>query len=205
MIVIPIGIDCDLAIVLRKYNIRRVAFPFDWNVTYYGVSNIIKNNFDGFIPESVWKVNKCGVLFIHEKLPDDIPKYERRINRLNQILDSNNIENLERSVVESRPSCDEQIVFVRKGHAHHHHEERSDTENDIIDAYRLDVVLKEKYPNLKYTIIVILVCGDCFDSNKEYISTSPNVKIYNIAMPHYDANKFEEFFVNVLLKNKIVY
>jgi hypothetical protein len=41
MIIIPIGIDCGNSDFLKKYNIRKFALPFDWVVTYNGISNIL--------------------------------------------------------------------------------------------------------------------------------------------------------------------
>ena len=185
--IIPIGIDCGLAELLKNNNIRCFAFPFDWCVTYNGVSEIIKDDFNKFIPELGKTINyDYNINFVHdfskESFINDKEKYLRRINRFKTILDDNL----------------ESIIFIRKGHAHHHHEESEMIKNDIEDAEELDKVLKDKYKNLSYTIIVILVCGDCFDTNKIYSSNSERVKIYNISTPKVDDNKFNKKLKDIL-------
>ncbi len=47
---IPIGIDCSASHYLRSNDMRKQAFPFDWNVTPISIAiELIKNNFDGFL------------------------------------------------------------------------------------------------------------------------------------------------------------
>ena len=45
MIIVPVGIDCGLVDALRKLNLRDTVLPYEWNVTYSGVADIIKNDF----------------------------------------------------------------------------------------------------------------------------------------------------------------
>jgi hypothetical protein len=89
----------------------------------------------------------------------------------------------------------EHITFCRKGHCPHHHLEHNGSYtkivDDIEDANNLDVVLKTKYPKLDYKIIVILVCGRCFDPATKYKSTNKNIVIHNIAMENIDNTIFE--------------
>jgi hypothetical protein len=180
---VPIGVDCGNADFLKKRNLRQISLPFDWVVTYNGVSEIIKNDFSNYISNNKFN-NNYDVYFMHNDFTNlnDKTTMERRINRFKHILETSN----------------EKITFVRKGHAFHHHEEINKHKNnsnciiksDITDAKDLDLILQHKYPNLNYEIIVILVCGKCFDSKKEYISTSNNIKIYNISSPHVDNEKY---------------
>lgn len=110
----------------------------------------------------------------------------RRCNRLSELLINTETE----------------LVFIRKGHAFHHHSETCNLglklENDIKDAENLSNVLKEKYPNLKYKIIVVLVCDTCFDKNINYVSDDARVKIYNISTPTFDDNKFEKLLNSII-------
>ena len=53
MIIVPIGIDCGVADILKKYKIRKFALPFDWVVTYNGIKNIIENDFADFLPRNI--------------------------------------------------------------------------------------------------------------------------------------------------------
>tara|TARA_B110000211_G_scaffold18833_1_gene19593 strand:- start:99 stop:677 length:579 start_codon:yes stop_codon:yes gene_type:complete len=182
--IIPIGVDCGMAEFVRKYNLRNISFPFDWTVSYNGVSKCIDDGFKFFTEPLNNRINKYGVSFPHDfennnLLYQDREKYIRRCNRLINILETSN----------------EEIIFCRKGHAYHHHNEHngkySNINNDIDDVEKLDLILQNKYPQLKYKIIVILVCGKCFNSIETYKSNSDRIEIYNIATPQVDDPLFE--------------
>ena len=187
IMIIPIGVDCGIATLLRKYNLRNVALPFDWIVTYNGVASCFEDSFKDFIPTADDRINAYDMFFMHDFLhtSEDTVKYRRRIERLCQILDSNN----------------EPIIFIRKGHATHQHgahEGRFDTiTNDLMDVNRLDSLLTTKYRKLNYKIIVLLVCGHCFDANTLYTSTSKNIEIHNLAMDPIDDAKIEAHFCQI--------
>lgn len=188
MIIIPIGVDCGNASLFKENNLRNFSLPFDWSVTYNGVSKIIKNDFNDYIPKDNNSLNIIDdVYFVHNEFPKDNEQMLRRINRLKSILETSN----------------EKVVFIRKGHACHNHNEHDGRYNiiksDIQDAEELNIVLQEKYPNLNYEIIVFLICGKCFIppnnstgterqmnssgdlSSELYNSVSKNIKIYNIS------------------------
>ena len=181
--IIPIGVDCGMAEFLKKYNLRSFSFPFDWTVTYNGVSSCIKDDFKFFTTPLDKRINKYDIYFHHDfahphLLNQDTEKYIRRYNRLLDILKSGN----------------EEVIFCRKGHASHLHKEHdgkyTHITSDIDDAEQLDIVLTNKYPNLKYKIIVILVCGDCFDPSATYTSNSNNIEIHNIVSAQADDARF---------------
>jgi hypothetical protein len=184
--IIPIGVDCGIADFLRKYNLRNSSFPFDWTISYNGVSDCIEDEFKLFIePLNDCRINEYDICFHHdfynsELLNQDKEKYNRRCKRLKNILETS----------------DEPIIFCRKGHSRHHHNEHnekySNIRNDIVDAEKLSTILNRKYPQLKFKIIVILVCGKCFNPNEIYKSISNNIEIYNIATPEFDNEKFEK-------------
>ena len=180
--IIPIGVDCGMADFLKKYNLRKISFPFDWNVSYHGVSQCIDDNFNFFTEPLHDRINTYDIYFHHDfvdinSLHQDKQKYSRRCQRFIHILETSN----------------ENIIFCRKGHACHNHTEHngkySDTINDIDDAEKLDIIL-QKYPQLKYKIIVILMCDTCFPM-ETYKSKSDNIDIYNIAR-HQDDTMFEK-------------
>ncbi len=51
IVYIPIGTNCLVANFLKK-NLRKNAFPFDWNCTSISsICDIISNDFDGFLDE----------------------------------------------------------------------------------------------------------------------------------------------------------
>ena len=52
--IIPIGVDCGMANFIKKYNLRNMSFPFDWTVTYNGVSKCIDDNFKFFIEHKIF-------------------------------------------------------------------------------------------------------------------------------------------------------
>jgi len=178
-IVIPIGVDCGIADILRKHNIRRTTLPFDWNLTYGGISSIIENDFSNFFPDS----SNSMVRFVHDEFPDAIEKYERRILRLKTILETSK----------------EKVIFFRKGHAVHNHAECENIMNDITDLERLDTIIKVKYPDLNYSIYVSLACGKCFDPDTIFQSSSPNIRIFNISSNTLDNSKFERLFPDILV------
>jgi len=171
MIFIPIGIDCFFAGLLKDNNLRKFALPFDWCVTYSGVSKIINDNFDKFIPKDKIQLNKEYDMVLNHYFQDSSSKdkYERRIARLKNILENSK----------------EELIFIRKGHSTAHHKELNGNyepvKSDIEDAIDLNNILRLKYPHLKYKIIIFLMCHDCFDINKTY-HINENIKIYNISV-----------------------
>jgi hypothetical protein len=187
--IIPIGVDCGLAEFIKTHRLRSFSFPFDWVVSYNGVSNVFKNNFKDFIPNYSKKINQYDIYFAHdftdETFEVDKIKYNRRIQRLQQILETSN----------------EPIIFFRKGHAPHHHHEHNgkftSIKSDLIDAEELDHHLSEKYPLLNYKIIVVLACGVCFDCNHPYKSLSNKIEIHNIAREKVDDPLFTECIAKI--------
>lgn len=158
MIIIPIGIDCGVSEMLRKYNLRNNAYPFDWIVSYNGITKIIKNDFKDYIPDindSIGIIEGChnifnhnyGTKFIHDKFPlkEEYEKYNRRINKFKEILNNTT----------------DDIIFFKKGHAYHNHAEYK-FKDDIEDVIELNNYLKENYKNLKYKIILVLLCNKCY-------------------------------------------
>jgi hypothetical protein len=185
--IIPIGSDCGLAELCKTYNLRIASFPFDWTVSYNGVSKCFEDNFATFTEPLQDRINIHDIFFNHDfkdTVEEDKEKYTRRCERLLSILETS----------------EEEILFFRKGHAPHHHYEHngkySTITSDIDDAEQLSHILSSRYPQLKYTIIVVLVCGKCFDPTLTY--TSDRVKIYNIAATEVDDVRFHELFRRIL-------
>jgi len=69
MIYIPIGLDCSAATFLKDKNLRLYSLPFDWTVTYSGVSDIIKDKFRSYIPMNNEK-HSCNTYFVHHTFPN---------------------------------------------------------------------------------------------------------------------------------------
>ena len=187
MIFVSIGIDCDVANFLNKYNLRKISLPFDWNVSYNGVSKCIDCDFEGFTaPLSKNRINEHDVYFHHDFENSDViiadsEKYLRRCKRLINIF----------------KECEKTgdfVLFIRKGHMCYHHEEQDGKYTNITDDYNdaksLDSVLLSKYPLLKYKIIVILGCTKCF--NKDTIGITDNNANNNIEVYNNVCNKDED-------------
>lgn len=179
MIFVPIGVDCGIATELRDNKLRMAAYPFDWVVTYNGVSDIIKQKFSSYLPVDAnfydeydfeSRKMRCSrishTLFMHNIFPDDIEKLNRRIQRFLWLLQNTT----------------EEIIFIRKGHAVHHHTEAKlynvTLKCDIADAEQLYVYLSQKYPMLKFKILVFLFCDTCFEHDKTYLSKYQNMYIF---------------------------
>ena len=160
---VSIGIDCDVAKFLKRHNVRNMAFPFDWNVSYNGVSKCFENNFANFSFQSN-KINKYDVYFHHDFQNDttintDVEKYNRRCERLINILETTN----------------DTILFIKKGHISRHHIEpygQDKIANDIEDVEHLNNILRHKYPQLKYKIVLGLGCDICFSKDTIYKSNN---------------------------------
>jgi hypothetical protein len=193
MIIIPIGVDCVPSIKMIKNNLRKMALPFDWNVVYNGIHKIIENDFEGFIPEidettelkTVKSLNeKYDIFFMHHfshlDYDADVLKYNRRIDRFSDLL---------------KTSQDE-IVFLRKGHGIWNHTEHNgkynNLENEVENTNKLEKCLKEKYPELNFSIVLILQCALCFDCNTSYEST--RTQIYNCCLEKPDDWHSREHF-----------
>jgi hypothetical protein len=196
---VSIGIDCDVANFLNKYNLRKASLPFDWNVSYNGVSKCIDSDFNNFTePLSVNRINRDDVYFHHDFLseamiPADSDKYSRRCQRLLNMF-------------EECQATDKQIIFIRKGHMCYHHEEQNgkyaDITDDYEDAKRLNGVLRSKYPLLKYKIILLQGCTKCFKKDTVCMNdTANNIEIYNnVCDASEDRNRlFEECLLNVCI------
>lgn len=191
MIVIPIGIDCRIAQLLRRHDIRKNAYPFDWIVSYHGVYEFIKNDFQDFFPTTNHRNHKYEFKFFHDQFPKDCEKYHRRISRLKQALEQ----------------TDEPVILIRNGHAPFHHQDRAYIGNDLEDAYRLCEHLVNKYPKLEFKIIVLLVCGYCFPQDSVFYKSrrhDDNIIIYHMTTRMHDhplsveyINKMEPLYHDV--------
>ena len=184
MIIVPIGIDCAISDFLNRHKLRKFSLPFDWIVTYNSVHDIINNSFEDFIPDISGsgriRNDNYNVLFMHDHFPEDSEKYKRRINRLYEILNNTNDE----------------VVFVRRSHLTRHHGESKNITNDFDDSKKLCSLLQEKYPKLKFKIVLVLMCGNCF--NHEKIYKHPNIEVHNICSQKADNSEFHNFMDTIV-------
>ena len=163
---ISIGVNCDIATILRDKKLRTVSLPFDWILTYNGIDEIIENDFQDFLtPEGKKKYNIDFPLFT---FPQDYAKLLERINRLKDILNNANNTN----------NTKETIYFLRAGHEIHH---CNHAKCDIKQTEILVDVLKKHFPQLKFKIVVFLACGNCYIPKQEYQTTKEEVRFINIS------------------------
>lgn len=202
---ISLGADCGVSEFLKKNNLRDCSLPFDWIVSYQGPTDIIRNNFEGFMPKDgggrfFHKESKCW--FVHYSFPEDNEKMNRRIARFTEMLEKSGEDTV--------------IHFIRNTHWTSHHGEYNNhiknelqTEDipqcyecnydELENIYGLDALLKEKYPNLKYKIFLQLLCYKCYDKNQFYHSKSNNVVITNIAYENPTNERVEETLARLFM------
>tara|TARA_B100001248_G_scaffold2266_1_gene1809 strand:- start:430 stop:1032 length:603 start_codon:yes stop_codon:yes gene_type:complete len=183
--IVSLGVDCGVANFLKENGLRNFSLPFDWVVSYGGVSNILKNNFSNYIPKDNLQFNrKDNVKFIHENFPTDIEKMNRRINRFLNLLND-----------------DKEIIFLRKGHSEHHHSESEVINDDLLDCEELYDILKENYKNLKFKIILFLVCSKCYNYKEKY--NSEKVIVYNVSDKDNRSDLIKNYFSDLELHTGI--
>ena len=51
--------------------------------------------------------------------------------------------------------------------------------NDITDTEELHDHIKNTYPNLNFEIVLVLMCGKCFESNQTYSTSREKLYIFN--------------------------
>jgi hypothetical protein len=159
---ISIGINCDMATILRDQKLRTLSLPFDWINTYNGVHEIIENDFQDFLTSE--GKQKYNIDFPHNNFPNDCNKLENRVKRFLDILNNTN----------------EPIYFLRAGHEIHHCS-NSRERCDIKLSEMLVDVLKKRFPKLTFKIIVFLACGNCYIPKQEYKSSKDDIKFINIS------------------------
>ena len=133
---------------------------------------------------------KYEVNFVHNDFPRDKEMMTRRINRLIDLLNS-----------------EEELLFIKRGHALHHHNESEKLnftlKNDLDDIFELNELFQTNYPNLNYKIIVILICGKCFKQEKYH--HNDNIIIYNISSMIFDKNDTNFYKVmDDIIKDKLL-
>ncbi len=189
--IVSLGTDCIVSMFCDKYKLKRATLPFDWCVSYNGVSKCFDDDFKHFVDTiDENRINKYDVYFHHDFKDNqlynqDKDKYIRRCARLQELL----------------KNTEEEIIFVRSGHSCHHHDELNGKykiiANDIEDIEYLDTIIPTKYPKLKYKMIIFLSCDRCFNPQIKYESKKNNIEIYNIAANAFDLQGTHAVFVNI--------
>lgn len=136
--IISIGQDCGVAGTLRKLTYKDYTYHFDWNVTFIEfIKECFKTKFTNFdnlfdsceiCPYGKLKINN-KIYFYHEGIDTKElkKKYQRRTERLNKLLSTNNT-----------------VLFVRKA-----------PKDTLQDMKELKIIIQNSYPNLKFKILLI--------------------------------------------------
>jgi len=237
---ISTGIDCYIKLGIRsafylkeevnKIKLLRIeVYPFDWIVTYKGVSDIIKKGRKGF--DNLFK-NKSliiieknkdkddnnvitdinyGISFLHDGKDLSLIKFKyiRRIERLISLIEDYNAS-----------KSNKQLVFLHKSHELKHHTEVELINNkiqnknklilkdDIDDSIELEKILSSKYPKLNYLIVNFLICKDCFHTKEKKTEIENKLKKSSKIIIHYVDNYETQFieklncYVDKILDNK---
>jgi Putative papain-like cysteine peptidase (DUF1796) len=161
-IYVSLGSNCEPALRLRVQGKRMLALPFDWVVAFGNITKIFEHKFEGFIENTErvehkltntnYKVNKeYKVWFFHAEADDYVNKINRRIKRLQDLLEGDN-----------------ELIFIRVGHWEVHHQEElevcgcNDCTDEYTDMLRLKDYLINNYPNLKFKIYLYGMCSKCY-------------------------------------------
>jgi hypothetical protein len=208
-LIISLGIDCGPKLLIKdKAKIFQETLPFDWSITYKGVSSIIENGYKNLLNNPIPSIDdesyndvENGIKFKHdgkfcknkdcsnftyipdtskEKTLDEVKqKYIRRLDRLKDYLYKYNAS-----------TNNQQIIFIRKSHDEIHHIDSSHygivIKNDIDDSIELEKFLSKEYPTLNYLIVVFLICEECFDFDnhndidKLLLANSSKIKLHYI-------------------------
>ena len=146
-IAISLGRNCRIAVFLQKYLIRSRAFPFDWVVTsYQSIYDLIKNDFIGFMRKENLQPERApnnvldkgsGVVFVHDfrnNSQEEIDQnydaqYAKFMRRIKYFYDAIN--------------SGKHIYFIRY------------LAMTKIQACEICNLLKNKFPDLAFTLIVI--------------------------------------------------
>ena len=187
--IIPLGFHCYVADNLRKMNIRKTAYPFDWIwPSYEYLLNVIKleNNeqeidkfFNNYFSKDNFDINKCkhndGSSFPHESSPKSwiwnknaIPKYIRRTKRLLDVIDNS-----------------KEIIFISGDAAN----KFSDSNNIIVNYSNLMATIIKRRRKFKHTYFIT------FNIAKFNINNTINNHIVDI---------FNGIFQNIKSNDKIL-
>lgn len=149
---VSLGNDCAVAEYLRDRGLRHAAFPFDWAVTYGGVSRLFTNDaLASWCAVDATGYNAAfGTLHLHTPFPYALPTMARRFARLRDTL--------------ADPA--KRVVLIRRSHTLHHHFERAEAlVDELADARALASLLAKAYPAKAaaggFRIVLMLACDMC--------------------------------------------
>ena len=176
--IIPLGINCGMAETLKRLGKRQMSHPLDWVVSFDGIAKLFDKSFVGFLPtkkyvypnndEFFWS-DQYGIIFRHDNFPESTEKYERRIKRLFEILDTTK----------------EHVLFIRKCHQDVYHSEVQHhnilNEDDVQDIIDFEAAIRRHFPHLSFRVVAMLRCPRCYLHWEPTSHFSDNIRFYNIS------------------------
>jgi len=205
---VSLGSDCNVATALKACNLRRMAFPWDWNLTLGRIYPAFASQF------SEWTImrsklytsdrpsNRYGVSFMHDQdieHPDET-KHTRRCSRLQSLLLS--------------PVT---LHFVRQSHKRHHEGGNPATSfcmdrpditdinyHEIEDMRSLDVYLTKSA--FSHRITLFLVCDKCFSTTQgegEQEEIGGSLRVVNLVKRYRITHETSNERINELVQNEI--
>jgi len=157
--IISIGNKCPTAMILRKLNIYKESYPFDYiPTTPQLILNYLKNN-ESFFPEKNSIINNDKVWFGHfdflNNYDNMVDTFNRRFSRLNDVLKNK-----------------KRILFVYTSEADVYNEMNNRYNNNYNDLLQIKKYIQDTYNYSNFTILAI-------HTNKEYPDTD-NIINYTI-------------------------
>ena len=145
--VIPFGHRCSSALACKYANLRKCSLPFDWTRTCFPgkIQKVLEHNFHEFIPDVQKGVfrNKYEFDLAHfnSNRTQGVEEYKRRIARFNELI--------------TQPKK-KYFVFINEDYLY----DPKYRETEFVDTLfhemvNLERFLREKYPEINYTIIYI--------------------------------------------------
>jgi len=157
--IISIGNKCPTAMMLRKLNIYKESYPFDYiPTTPQLILNYLKNN-ESFIPEKNTIINNDGVWFGHFDFLNNynimVDTFNRRFSRLNGALKNK-----------------KRILFVYTSEADVYNEMNNRYNDNYYYLKQIKEYIQDTYDYNNFTILAI-------HTNKDYPDTK-NIINYTI-------------------------
>ena len=150
---IPFGHRCSSALACKYANIRNFSLPFDWTIPLFPkkIQKVLKNNFDGFIPDNFTVefdnysycifVNKYDINLSHfnSDIGKGIEEYKRRIVRFNDII------NQTKKIY---------FVYINEDYLYDNSYRQDEFNANIFnEMLELENFIKDKYKNIDYNIL----------------------------------------------------
>jgi len=155
---ISLGPDCYIAGYLDQIGYRRASFPFDWllMLDHNGMVKVLDDDFKYFLDPTYYSIHPSKYLihtyyhieFRHEHDNDLIGKYGRRIDRFRRL-----------------DNYSGKVFFIRKSFAAAEAPSFYWPSKDLLNisfehALELKQVLKKRFPNLDFSLVIMNFCGD---------------------------------------------